>query len=117
MKSISVALTLLIPITVLSACSPKQEPVTYSAVAAPKPSLVLPKTTTLNLKKTDYVVVTRDNVEQVFNDLEKNGKSVVLFAVDANGYEQLSLNMANILELVSQQKSIIAAYERYYVTN
>jgi hypothetical protein len=116
-KSISVALTLLIPITVLSACSPKPEPVTYSAVPTPKPALVLPKISTLNLKTVDYIVVTRENVDEVFNDLEKNGKSVVLFAIDANGYEQLSLNMASVLELVSQQKSIIAAYERYYVTD
>jgi len=68
------------------------------------------------LSKVDYIIVTRENVDQVFSDLEKNGKAVVLFAIDSDGYEQLSLNMAKILELVSQQKNIIAAYERYYVT-
>lgn len=67
------------------------------------------------MNEVDYIVVTRDNVEQVFADLEKNGKSVVIFAVDSDGYKQLSLNMAQILELVSQQKNIIAAYQRYYV--
>lgn len=106
---------MLIPTIVLSACAPKVEPVTYSSSPIEKPALILPQANTLTLNKVDYIVVTRDNIDQVFADLEKNGKSVVLFAIDSDGYKQLSLNMAQILELVSQQKSIIAAYERYYV--
>jgi hypothetical protein len=100
----------------LSACStPKQ--VEYTATPEPKPALVLPQVTPLNLQRVDYIVVTKDNVDEVFAQMEKGGNSVVLFAMDKDGYEKLSLNMASILELVSQQKSIIASYERYYVAD
>lgn len=106
---------MLIPTIVLSACAPKTEPVKYSSSPIEKPALILPQVSTLSLSKVDYIIVTKENADGIFADLEKNGKPVVLIAVDINAYEALSLNMARILELVSQQKNIIAAYERYYV--
>jgi hypothetical protein len=38
---------------------------------------------------------------------------VVLYAITDDGYKNLSLNMADIIKLVKQQKAIIAAYEKY----
>lgn len=105
---------MLIPTTILSACSPAK-PVTYSAVPIQKPALILPQVSKLDLAAVDYIVITKDNASEVFSQLEKDGKPVVLFALTSDGYKAVSLNMASILELVSQQKSIIAAYQRYYV--
>ena len=46
--------------------------------------------------------------------LKKDGEPVVIYALTTEGYEQLSLNMADILKLLSQQKAIIEAYKEYY---
>lgn len=114
MKSTVVVLTLLTLTTVLSGCSTPQQ-VTYTPRTIDKPTLILPTIDTLDMKQVDFIVITPDNVDQVFADLEKSGKAIVVFAVDENGYQNLSLNMAQILEILSQQKAVIAAYENYYV--
>ena len=54
-----------------------------------------------------------DNVEEVFAKLKDSKTDLVLFAVTDDGYQNLSLNMADVIKLVKQQKSIIAAYEKY----
>lgn len=107
---------LLILTTVLSGCStrPAQE-ISYTPRTIDKPNLILPPIDTLNMKEVDFIVITPENVEEVFAELKRNGKAIVVFAVDQNGYENLSLNMAQILQILSQQQAVIAAYENYYI--
>ena len=100
--------------TVLSGCSTTPQSVEYSARPIERPELILPSTNTLDLRNVDFVVVNRDNVEEVFAQLEREGKPVVLFALTDTNYENLSLNIADILELLSQQKAVIIAYDQYY---
>lgn len=80
---------------------------------APQP-IILPDTSVLDLDEVEFIVITPENAATVFADLEKGGKSMVLFAVTSDGYESLSLNMAQILKLLSEQKAVIIAYDRYY---
>lgn len=67
------------------------------------------------MKIVDYIVITPENAEEIFAQLQESGEAVVLFAVTEKGYQNLSLNMAEILEVLSQQNAVIAAYEDYYV--
>jgi hypothetical protein len=113
-KSTVVALTLLTLTIGLSACSTTPQSVEYSSRPIERPELILPETNTLDLRNVDFVVVNRDNVEQVFANLERQGKPVVLFALTDENYQNLSLNIADIMELLSQQKAIIIAYDQYY---
>lgn len=106
---------MLIPITALSACSTPAERVSYTPRVLDKPNLILPEINTLDLNNVDFIVINRDNAEEVFAELERSGKAIVVFALDENGYQNLSLNMAQILEVISQQGAVIAAYENYYV--
>jgi hypothetical protein len=107
---------LLILTTVLSGCStrPAQE-ISYTPRTIDKPNLILPTVDTLDMKEVDFIVITPDNAAQVFADLERSGKAVVVFAVDENSYKNLSLNMAQILKILSEQQAVIAAYENYYI--
>ena len=50
----------------------------------------------------------------VFKELESSGQDIVLFALKGDDWESLTLNLADIMKLVQQQKSIIAAYKNYY---
>jgi len=107
-------MTLLIPTIFLSSCSSVPKTVTYQSAPIDKPSLILPDATVLALRDVDFIIVTVDNVDEVITELKKVNSNVVLFSLTDVGYENLSLNNADILKLVAEQKSIIAAYKSYY---
>lgn len=98
---------------VLAGCSKPQE-ITVSAEPIKKPELVLPQASELNLRTLDWKVVTPDNIDEVWTEIETSGRPVVLFALTDEGYERVSLNLSDIRAYIQQQRSIIAAYDRYY---
>lgn len=61
-----------------------------------------------------FIIITRDNAEMMFDELEKQGADPVVFALTDDGYTQLSLTIAEIRILLASQKSIIAKYKEYY---
>ena len=98
----------------LTACS--SIPNVFNIESAPieKPTLVLPTVDTFNQRDVEWIVVTPENVNNIFKDLEDSNTDVVLFALTDNGYSNLTLNFADIIKLLQQQKAIIAAYKQYY---
>ena len=74
------------------------------------------KVDTLKLDEVTWVVVTPENIDQIFRDLETKNFDIVLFALTDDGYENISVNIAKIKKMVLQQKAVIAAYKRYYET-
>lgn len=107
-------LTLLTLTTAISACSTPQRVVQSTAIID-RPNLILPETTTLDLQSVDFVVITPENAQKQFETLEAQGKTPVFFALSASNYENLSINMQQILQLLSEQKAVIMAYENYYI--
>jgi len=110
MKIVLMALLLLF----LTACGSLTKTVEISSVPVVKAPLVLPTVDILQSLEVNWVLVTEDNVIDIFNDLKKRGKNVVLFALTDKGYENLSSNASNVLKLLRQQRSIMAAYKTYY---
>jgi hypothetical protein len=101
----------------MTGCSFLSTPVkTIEVDAAPieRAPLTLPDVDKLTSRTVKWIIVTPDNVNEVFAKLEKDGTDLALFAITDNGYENLSLNMADIIKLIKQQQSIIAAYKNYY---
>jgi hypothetical protein len=88
--------------------------VSYKAEPIEKPALVLPETSVLELRNADWNIITPEELNGIFDKLKKDGEPVVIYALTTEGYSQLSLNFADILKLVSQQKAIIEAYKEYY---
>ena len=113
-KRIAVVAALLIPTIFLSSCSSVPKVVTYKSSPIDKPILILPDTSVLELRDVDFIIVTIDNMDEVMNELQKVNSNIALFSLTDVGYENLSLNNAEILKLLSQQQSIIAAYKSYY---
>lgn len=66
------------------------------------------------MRNVDFMILTRDNVEEYFKKIEATGEPVVIFGLTAQDYEYLSLNFADVLELLDQQNSVIVAYKKYY---
>ena len=66
------------------------------------------------MRNVDFMILTRDNVEEYFKKIEATGETIVIFGLTAQDYEYLSLNFADVLELLDQQNSVIVAYKKYY---
>lgn len=109
-----VLILLILTTFLLTSCSTTPKSVTYTPKPVERPELILPETKTLNMRNVDFIVLTRENVEEEFAKLEKDGKAIVIFGLDAEDYEKLSFNIADILELLDQQQSVIVAYREYY---
>lgn len=63
----------------------------------------------LNMANVEFIVITKDNINTIQNLLESG---VSLIAVTTKGYENLSLNMAELKRYIKQQKQIILYYEK-----
>lgn len=100
----------------LAACSSIPNEVTTVVEPAPRPDIVLPNVDKLTTRPVEWIVITPDNVDEVFATLEEQGTDVVLFGLTDDGYENLSVNTANIIKLLEQKNAIIMAYKKYNET-
>ena len=99
----------------ISACGSSVKKLDILTTPVEKVPLQLPSVTKVNLESVEWILVTENNIEEVFKELEKKKYDPVVFGVSDAGYESLSLNLAKIKQLVKQQKAVIIAYQRYYI--
>ena len=99
----------------LAACSaPLPQEIKISAKPVEKPPLTLPPVDELNLRKVEWIVINKDNIDAVKTRLESQGQAFALYSLTGDGYGNLGLNFSDIRALVQQQQAIILAYENYY---
>ena len=84
------------------------------SVAVDRVPLNLPNPPQLEPRAPKWYVVTPDNAEKVFEKLKNKNIDLVLFALTDNGYEELSITMAEIRNYMKSQKTIIIKYKEYY---
>jgi hypothetical protein len=99
----------------LSACSPRVEPIEIKTTPVEKPVLSVPSADRIVTRPVEWIIITENNYEKVFERLKKDNKDVVLFGITANGYENLALNIGDLRTHIEQKNAIIFAYRRYYV--
>jgi hypothetical protein len=113
-KQIQVALALpILSILFLTNCSSVKK-LEISSVAVERVPLVLPEVDKIKLESMDWYIVNKNNLDSVLAELDKKGYKQVIFGITDKGYEILTVNMAKIQQLVTQQKAIIGAYKSYY---
>lgn len=112
---------ILILIPLLSGCSviswPRGktvEPIIIETVAESRIPLNLRDPASITPRTVKWLVVTPENVNDVWEQLAKDGQHTVLFAVTADGYESMSLNLLELRQFIMQQRSIIIKYKEYY---
>ncbi len=110
------AFLLILPI-LLAACSSPQEieqvkPVEVRTIQIQRPAPVVPAVDQLRLRSISWIVLTPENINEQFAKIQKG--ELVLFAVTAEGYENIALNLSDIRALIEQQKRIIAIYQSQY---
>jgi len=98
----------------MSGCASKPQQINISAKPIEKPTLIIPQAEVLKLKDLEWIVITEDNVNEVWQRLTEKKVDVVLFGITDEGYEIMARNMSDIMAHIEQQKAIIAAYKNYY---
>ena len=76
--------------------------------------LDLPMPVPLELLDVEWIVVTKDNVDEVMEKVKAEGGDYALFAVTDEGYKKLSTNYADIRNKLYEQNQIILSYREYY---
>ena len=99
----------------LSSCAAGVKTIQTYSLEKKREPLALDNPTPLELQDVDWIIITKDNAEEVFEKIknEKNG-DYALFAVTDNGYEKLALNFADIRNKIAEQRQIILSYKEYY---
>ena len=115
--------TLLIPILLLpllNGCASfgffggKVKPVEIQTKAVERTPLNLREPTPLNPRGFEWVLITPDNTEEVWQKLREKNTDLVIIGLTDNGYEELSVTMAEIRNFIAMQRSIILKYKEYY---
>ena len=90
------------------------KPVTVQTKAVERERLSLEEPAPLKGREIKWMVITPDNVDAVFKTFKEGNTDLVLFALTDNGYEQLSLSMAEIRNYIAAQRAVILKYKQYY---
>lgn len=82
--------------------------------ATPEEPIVIhpPVPDQLQLREVKWTVFNRAKIEQLLADFPN--QEIVLFALSAKGYENLSLNVAEILRYLKEQKGVIIYYRETF---
>lgn len=92
----------------------KSKPIEVVTVEQERQRLNIALPPPLSISSADWILVTPDNVESVFEKLQADGKHPILFAITSEGYEQLSYSMVDIRNYIATQRMILIQYQNYY---
>ena len=70
----------------------------------------------IKTKPFQWVVITPQNVEEVFAKMQERNENLVLFALADDGYKSLALNIAEARNFMNTQRETILKYKEYYET-
>ena len=99
----------------LSSCAAGVKTLETYSIEKKREPLDLAMPAPLELQDIDWIIITKDNAEEVFEKVknDKNG-DYALFALTDTGYEKLALNFADIRNKLAEQRQIILSYKEYY---
>lgn len=63
----------------------------------------------------EWYVITQENLEEVIKKIESENGQLAVMALSVRGYENLSLNIADLRRYILQQKELIIYYEKLAV--
>lgn len=90
------------------------KPVEIQTRAVERTPLNLKQPEPLKARELEWIVVTPENSAEVWKRLKDSNTDVVLFAITDDGYETLATTMAELRNIIAQQRAIIVKYKEYY---
>ena len=112
-QNVLILLILTTSLTVISGCSSIKELEIFTKEVKRIP-LNLDEPNPLKLGKVDWVVINKDNYEEVFKKLQEGNKDIVLFGLTDDGYEQLAINFAQVRKYIMLNRNVLMQYKKYY---
>jgi hypothetical protein len=68
----------------------------------------------LSIKPIKWVIVTKENAEAILMQIEATGSDPVVFGLTDDGYQQLSITVGEMRNLIAQYREILLKYQEYY---
>ncbi len=90
------------------------KPVEIQKRAVERTPLRLPDPAPLQARELEWIVITPETAEATWQRMRDSNTDVVLFALTDDGYEVLSLTMAELRNFIAQQRRVISKYREYY---
>ncbi len=112
-RQILFVLNLLILTTFLTSCSTIQPLEIFKTEVERRP-LNLPLPAPAELEQVRWIIINRENAEEVFADLEKKNIDPIIIGLTDEDYENFRMNYAQIRAYMIKQNKIIDAYKEYY---
>ena len=66
------------------------------------------------LQDVEWIIITKDNANEIFERIKAAGGEYALFAVEDTGYEKLQINYTDIRNKLAEQRQLLLAYREYY---
>ena len=112
-------IALIMSMLVLAGCAsnamaPRCMPVNIVSEPVDRPILSLPPKPVYNARKFNHHVKLFDSEWNECDESNVYSNCTAYWILDADGYEKMSLNSTDILNVISRQRKIIEAYEEYY---
>jgi hypothetical protein len=90
------------------------EPVEIKTTAVERIPLNLRDPSPIQPRTPQWIIITPENADKVWADLEAKKSNLVLIALTDKGYEELSVTMVEIRNFINMQRQIIIKYKEYY---
>lgn len=68
----------------------------------------------LDLQSPKWIIITPENSSEVWPRVKEENEDVVLFGLTDQGYETLSIMIAELRNFINTQRIIIQQYKQYY---
>ena len=101
-------------VLLLTNCAAGIKTITSYKIEKKRAPLDLSVPSPLSLQNVEWIIITKENAEEVFKKIKEGGGEYSLFAVTDKGYEKLALNFADIRNKLAEQRQIILSYREYY---
>ena len=98
----------------LSSCSESVQEIQVTTIEVSKTPLNLPNPDPLKLQDVEWIIITKDNAMEIFEEVKSKGGEYSLFALTDTGYEKLALNFTDIRNKLAEQRQLLLAYREYY---
>ena len=115
-QGITLVAVLSVAVLFLVGCSstPKVKEVAITTTAIEKLPLSLPDPQALELQEVEWIIVTEENIEEVWQLLKDKNEGVALFALRHGDYERLALNIKDIRATIGEYVVVLKQYREYY---
>ena len=114
MKKLIILLPLLAFFLVGCSSTPEVKQIAITSTAIEKLPLKLVNPTPLELQEVEWIIVTEENIEEVWQLLRDKNEGVALFALRHGDYERLALNIKDIRATIGEYVVVLQQYKEYY---